>query len=286
MKFQRVYTMTVQTDDLGSTVSFSNPLTLELEIERNVLASANRGFFRIYNLKEDTRRRIFLDRYQTATYRRVTLCAGYRSDPRLPVIFQGNVMKAGSVRRRQDWVTEIEALDGAFGMINGQAGTTLPAGTDTRAILRNLIRSMPNITLGAIGDVGDKKSDRSVVLSGNAWDILERTVPDASAFVDNEAANVISKSQYIPEADDPLLISAETGLLETPRRYDALLDLRMMFEPQLKLGRLVKVESRETYYNGQYVAVGVRHAGVISDAVGGELTTTATVNAVARLRAA
>ncbi len=307
MKFKRTYQMTIQTGDGdalsinqndnvqtdgevtfanrpgtqrigGNAVIVSYPLTLDLEIRRNTLASANTAHFKIYNLKQDTRRKVLHDRYDTLTYRQIILNAGYELEPRLPVIFQGNIIYAYSYRQKQDWVTEIEAFDGGFGRINGQVSSTVPAGYDIRSVIADVVRSIPKVALGSVGDVGVEQNSRGLVIMGNSWDVINQQIaPDANAFIDNEKAYVIGKNEYLESPNEPFVISPETGLLETPRRYNALLQVPILFEPRMRVGMLVEIRSAETYYNGQYVVIGVDHVGQISGAVGGRLITTISV---------
>ena len=111
MKFGRIFNMKVQVDELtkpDNTVLLAYPLTVDFEISRNTLASANTGRFRIYNLQENTRKQIFHDRYDTLNYRRVAFNAGYQDQRPLPLAFQGNIIQAYSVRQGSEWVSEIE----------------------------------------------------------------------------------------------------------------------------------------------------------------------------------
>jgi len=258
----------------GDAVIVNYPMTLFLDIQRATLSSSNRAYFRIMNLNQESRRRVFHDRYSTNVYRQIILSAGYESDPQLPIIFQGNIVSAYSYRQKQDWITEIEAFDGGFGQINGQVSMTVPSGYDIRNLISNVIRTMPNVALGAIGDVASgEQSTRGATLMGNSWESINHLVPDANSFIDNEKANVIGKNEYIETDTDPFLITAETGLLETPRRYENRLDVKMMFEPRISIGRLVLLNSSEKYYNGIYAVNGITHRGIISGAVGGELVT-------------
>lgn len=259
-------------------VNVAYPLTLYLDISRNTLASANKGYFKIINLKEDTRRKILHDRYDTLTYRQLVLTAGYETDPKLPIIFQGNILSAYSYRQKQDWVTEIEALDGGYGIINGQISATIPTGYSVKSVIEAAVRTMPNVALGSVGDVAPSdQNSRGLTLMGNSWDVVNGLAPDANAFVDGERVNVIGKNEYIPSDDEPFVISSETGMLETPRRYDARLDVKIIFEPRLRIGQLVELRSQETYYNGLYSVIGIKHTGVISGAVNGDLTTLVSV---------
>lgn len=276
IKFGRTYELTIQvTNDpisSGNAIIVKYPITLYLDVQRSTLGSSNRAFFRIMNLNEESRRRIFHDRNSTAVFRQIILSAGYESDPQLPVIFQGNILQAYSYRQKQDWITEIEAFDGGFGRINGQVSMTVPSGFDIKDLLANVIRTMPNVMVGAIGNVAPTdQSSRGTTLMGNSWELINQLVPDANAFIDNEKANVIGKDEYIISEDDPFPISAQTGLLETPRRYENRLDVKIMFEPRMSIGKLVLLQSLETYYNGLYAVNGVTHRGIISGAMGGEL---------------
>ncbi len=275
MKLGRTYTLTVQVADTEAiTVAF--PLTLTFEVSRNTLAAANKGHFQIFNLKPETRKKIFHDRYNTLQYRQIKLQAGYEDEAPLPTIFQGNVIAASSYRQGTNWITEIEAFDGGFGMINGQVSTTIPAGWTFAQGMRNILASMPNIAPGVIGDFTTPNS-RGVTLMGNSWDVANQFAQsqNASAFVDLEKANFLSKNEYILAAHGITKITSATGLLQTPRRYEGRIDTEIVFEPRIVVGQIVDLESLEAVYNGNYQVIGVTHRGTISGAVGGELSTVA-----------
>ncbi len=309
MKFGRIYRLNVQVSDANQSfavvggqvvpvqgqgsvstnpaaVNIAYPLTLYLDVQRSTLAQASTGYFKIMNLKEDTRRQIFHDRYDTLTRRQIILSAGYETDagvsntanPRLPIIFQGDVRFAQSYRQKQDWVTEIEAFDGGFGIINGQVSASIPTGYQMRSVLEAVARTIPNVAMGAIGDVAPPdQNSRGIAVMGNSWEVLNDLAPDVNVFIDNGRVNIIGKDEYIETDSDPFIISADTGLLETPRRGKDTLELKLMFEPRIFVGQQVQVLSSLPYYNGLYSVQGVSHQGVISGAVNGELTTRVTV---------
>lgn len=259
------------------------PLTLELHVERSTLSSCNIGHFQIFNLSEDTRRQIFKDRFQTdlSSTRQMLLYAGYQSElvkgQTLPLIFSGQIRWAYSYRRKQDWVTEIEAFDAGDSILNGQASISTPAPYQLRDVIRGLLRTIPGIKVGAIGDVGSNGSARGISVSGNSWEAIKQLAPDAEAFIDNGVANVLNKNEYLAQGGAVFVISSQTGLLETPRKFDDRIDVKILFEPRMRVGMLVKIQSVETYYNGLFSVKGVTHAGVISGAVGGQLYTTLSV---------
>ena len=72
-----------------------------------------------------------------------------------------------------------------------------------------------------------------------------------------------------------LAINTKTGLLGTPILQGAFLTVETILEPRIKVGQLVEIESSyNTAFNGQYKVIGIRHIGVISEAVSGEAKTT------------
>lgn len=273
MKFGRTYVASIQVNDGGDFVTIPYPITLTANICRSILSSANTGTFRFYNLNETTRRKVLHDRYDILHYRKITILAGYEGEPKLPIIFQGNIISAYSYKQSTDWITEVEAFDGGFGIINGNISNTIPSGYNFKDALINTIKTMPNIKVGAIGNLSPDNS-RGITLMGNSWDVINRITGETPNFIDNETAHILNFNEYIDQPGTVLLINSETGLLGTPRRFDARLDVSILFEPSIIVGQRVKLESLETYYNGMYKVIGVNHRVTISGSVGGEAVTT------------
>lgn len=298
MKLQRIYQLAVQVGNYkpisttgfladkltADTVLITSPLTLNFNIVRNTLASSNRATFTIRNLASDTRRQIFHDRIQTQDFKQIKLQAGYEGQSPLPTIFQGNQMQAYSWREGVDWVTEIEAFDGGFGILNGQVAQTVPSGWNLQQIIKSVFATIPHIGIGSIGDV-EAGSSRGITLMGNSWDVAGQiaTGQNAQCFIDNEQANFLTRDEYIAGPAGLTVISNDTGLLETPRRSNVLLEVKMLFEPRIQVGQRVLVQGLEKVYNGEYKVLGVTHAGVISGAVSGSATTTVSLDLGARV---
>lgn len=271
MKFGRNYELYLELDPVTKdTVIIRPPLTLQFNIVRNTLASMNTAHFSVFNLTEQTRRKIFHDRYDTQTYRRVVLKAGYGSD--LAIVFRGQMRMANSVRRGVDWITNIECFDGADAVLNGFSSQTFPAETPKKDMIRTLLKDMPNLVGFTVGELNDKTS-RGVPVAGNTWaQINSMLSDDEHAFIDNEKAVVKKHNECL--AGDIAVINSDTGLLETPCRQDARLDVKVIFEPRAAVGQIIQLESLETVYNGQYEILGFTHAGQISEALCGEASTT------------
>lgn len=275
MKFGRTFSMRIQIDDELNAVEVDFPMTLEFNVVRNTFASANTGSFTLYNLGIDRRRQIYHDRYDTLNYRQIILQAGYESEQNTPLatIFQGNVQSAYSFKRKQDWTTKLECYDGGFGILNGQASVSVAAPWNINSVIKQLIGGMPNVTSGTLS-LPNIQSTRPVALFGNSWDIIRRLTGNNTTFIDNEKVNAVAQGTYITPPDGIPLITSDTGLLGTPRKLGALLEVDMIFEPRIVINQLVQLESEETYFNGQYAVMGFTHRGTISGRVCGDAITT------------
>lgn len=242
------------------------PFSLFFSVNRSTMATLNDGTFRIYNLSKKTRDLIFQDWFVQGIYRRVILEAGYGD--KMNVVFSGNMFKAQSFRNGADIITEIYALDGGFDTMKTQSHITMAAGTKKSDLARIMASGMANINIGTIGNISDTFK-RPVTVSGNSWqNILKYFEHDA--YIDNETINILGTSEVLDVGDIPI-ITAETGLLETPIREEARLSFKMIFTPDILMGQAVDLQAKVmTNYNGQFKVIGVRHTGIISEAVGGE----------------
>ncbi len=313
MKSQRIFSMSVQgaqTSALGlafeNVYTFSTPLTLELDIHRGLWQSVSDGVFRIYNLAESTRSAIYQDFLEQSQLRQITLKAGYLSWTQntnvmgptlplsnnalassplatqyqsLPTIFSGNIVKAYSIREGPNWVTNIEAWDGGFGVTQGNVSLTVPANATIGYIIQQLQAAMPSVLIGYVDksffDVSYSQA-RGRSLTGSPWQILSDIAGYlyADLFIDLGYVYLVKKGQSIPNLNGGLqTIDSQSGLLDTPMKQGTICSFEMMFEPRLKVGQAVNLQSLETVNNGVYTVGGISHVGTISNAVGGDLRT-------------
>lgn len=277
MKLNRHYKLTVQiSEDSADLLVISSPLSAEFNVVRTSMASANRMNITVFNLSEDTRRKIFKDRYDTEEYRGVKLEAGYE-DSVFETIFVGNVQWAVSQRIGTEWKTEIEAFAGGFGLANGFISKTFSSGYSLRQIYSELALSIPRTTLGTIGNF-DMDNSRGITVTGNPWKELRKLVNTSTDFFcDNEQINIINDNEFIDDGSI-FVVDSERGLLSTPRRGNARVDVDIIFEPRLKVGHVVELRSIEKYFNGVYKIMGFSHKGIISEAISGTLKTTLNLN--------
>src|ERR1044071_7823759 len=94
-KFGRNYQLSIQTQS-GTTLTVGLPFTLEMDITRNTLTSANVCQLRIYNLSEVNQNQIRFNASDYGSFRQIELRAGYGEF--LTTIFTGNISQAWSFR--------------------------------------------------------------------------------------------------------------------------------------------------------------------------------------------
>lgn len=269
-KFGRNYILEVGTDD-GETLTITLPFSLEMDITRNTLTSANVCQLRIYNLSLKNRNQIRFNSSDYGKFRAIKLRAGYGQN--LPEVFSGNISQAWSVREGTNFITQIECYDGGFAFTNGKTNMAFPAGTPQKEVLTTLAGTLPNVKLGTVGDYPGTLA-RGNSYSGNTAEILGE-LSGGGFFVDQGKANILGSNEYIAGAGGTTLISSQSGLLGTPVLEQTIVRFDMIFEPGLNVGRKIKLDSiTGMNFNGDYKITGVKHRGMISDSVGGTLITT------------
>lgn len=267
-KFGRNYELYVQTQT-GGTLKISLPFTIEFDITKNTLTSANVCQVRIYNLSPENRNQLRYNISDFGKFRQIQLFAGYGTS--LTKIFTGNISQAWSVREGVNFITQIECYDGGFAFNTGFTDKSFPAGTPEKTVMQDMGASLPNVTLGAVGNYTGVLS-RGNTYSGNTMAML-KDLSSGGAFINNGVLNILKDNEVI--AGDNFKINASTGLLGTPVLEESIARFEMLFEPKLDIGKTVSIESvTEQNFNGLYKITSVKHRGMISESVAGSVTTT------------
>lgn len=295
-KFQRTYQAFIQAVD-GSIQSFGSAdgsmplLTMEFSVKRDVLASAQTGSFRFRNINKSTRNIIFKDWFDQGRWPSVVIKAGYAGTP-LSTIFDGIGQTIYSYREEggTDYITEIEGHDYSLVMSNSFSQWTIGSSSSPvtqKDVISRLVGDLQttaktyNQTLGLGVVNGFTKNRYTFTANDFTWNILQQET-NRLTYIDNGKIYSLPNS-YVFQGD-VTLISAQTGLLGTPRQQQTNLMVEMLFEPGLIPGQQVFLQTEETEFSsikqGTYKVTAVQHAGIISSTVSGKCKTLATLQLV------
>lgn len=271
-KLGRNYSLTISGDKFASPLVVALPFTIEFDITRNTLTSANVCQIRLYNLSKNNRE--LLRRNATGygyPFEPVVLKAGYGNE-NLPIIFSGNVSQAWSVREGVNFITTIECYDGGFAFVNAETNLTVPSGTPNQIVIGNLIKSLPNVTLGAVGNYPGSTTKKNTY-TGSTLDNLKQ-LTGGGFFIDGGVGNALGDAEY-STANPPLQVDASVGLLGSPILEQTTVRFNMIFEPFLVAGCAANLQSfTDQNFNGIYKVTSVKHRGTISATVCGDAITT------------
>jgi hypothetical protein len=286
-KLGRTYFFSVQIDSdysvdspYGNSLSVLLPTTIEFDISRNFLGGgANHATFRIYNLAADSRNDVRFDIDNFGETRIVSLIAGYGKS--VYQIFTGTLMRAHSIREGVNFITTFECQDNNFIYTNAFFSGQFLAGTSMSSQFSNIIAQFPKDnngnTLVSVGAIGSFPQTNPRPTTYNKPSVaLLKEISDNKFFIDNGKAHVLNNNEYISTGNKPLMITPQTGLLATPQLEDANLTIDVLFEPRLQVGNLIQIQSStDTKFNNRTWRVNcVKHRGMISGAVCGEVVTT------------
>lgn len=270
--YKLVYTIPPEKEgEDAKQITITHPLMLDFDVRRDTCASSNTGSFRLFNLAQSTREKIFQDLYQIDRWCFIDLYAGYGNN--MPLIFTGKVLQAYSSRQGTEVITEIQALDNDI--IQSYSSHTFEAGTPKVEVLTTLMKDMPNVQLGAVGTMEGGLLTRTVF--DDPTFIAINKLTGMQAFIDLNKLNVLNINECLGDVGI-YKITSDTGLIGTPRRRDAMLEVDVVFTPEIQVGQLVEIESSiSTEFNGQYKVLGIHHHGGIGGQVSTQLITTLTL---------
>lgn len=209
------------------------------------------------------------------TYRQINVSAGYESENKTALMFRGNISEAFSYRQGADWITEIDAQSGLYAKVNGKVSMNFPSNFSLTNVLESLGAQLPGVKVKTIANIPAIQSSRGKTIVGNTWDEINALVSDEyTAYIDNELFSIEDRSKVdIQPGQKEFFINSDSGLLDTPRRYENTIKISILFEPDMNIGDVVNVTSEEKLFNGKWKVVGIEHQGTISGAVGGDCRT-------------
>lgn len=250
-RYLRSYELTV---GIGSqAVIIKPPFRIAFSATKSDDATLNKMTLKVYNLNEAKRMRLVRDD-DGADYFPLDLKIGYQG--LLETIFRGSIDTAGSTREGPEFVTSMECLDGGTDFLKGFISASV---TTKAAAFDAILGTMPNTARGKIGSATE--ITRPKVLVGNSVAVTQEMLdPDQKWFIDNERLNILRPSEVVSSFIP--VISAETGLLNTPQADKKTVTLNTMLNPSVKVGGLYQLISvTAPHLNGIYKASTITYSG-------------------------
>lgn len=287
-KFNRTYKMTIKKNILnkgavkdtfvftGQKLEIEYPLTLDLNVARSVDSSINTGVFTLYGLSEKTRAFLYKDVYDVDNYLEVILEAGYETG-QSGTIFRGWLRHGYSFKESgaTEYKTILDCWDGGveiyMAYINKAFGVDVKKEPET--ILQTIVNTTPKSKIGALSPyLTFDKAPRGLSLIGKSIEKLN-DYTGGNYFEDSGKYYIIDKERDVIKGDINYL-DIDGGLLGSPIRSETALKIEMVFEPRIKVGQRIVIDSETSpQFNGTYKIMGLAHDGKISGAISGKLTT-------------
>lgn len=266
-KFGRTYRVTIDLGDGGDPIVIGMPLTCQFTVNRSLNSSLNVATIEIYNLGKKVRDLIFQEFFGSERKKTITLEAGYGGV--LSTLFKGSIFEAYSYRDGTDIKTVIESRSGSWEVNSSTVYTTLAKNTTVKDVLTYLA-GQTGLEIGGIGDYPDVML-RPIVLNGRTYEYIKQ-YSNNDVYVDNDKLYILRRNEALE--GQLAVIDKDTGILQTPRREGAYLNVSLLFEPRLIIGQYVSLKSSiAPIYDGVWRVDGLQHTGVISEAVGGQCQT-------------
>lgn len=248
------------------TVSFGYPLTIDYTITKNTEANTNTASFKIHNLNKTTRSNLYQERFNIGIKKVVTFYAGYNGQEKQ--VFKGYIMECYSERQGTEVITSMECWD--IGIGEKWTAITFDKGTSFKDAYKHVANLIPDAEIGAIGEL-DGRFKVPTTFVGTPFEILNK-ITNYHTFIDNGCVNTLQNNECL---DVPLyIINAKSGLLNTPQRRGGQMVVNAIFQPEIKIGQLYKIETEiMPEFDGTYKVCGFTHSGTISGSTAGQRRT-------------
>lgn len=185
-------------------------LRFAFSIEKQSTKAPNKCTLKVWNLAPETRGLV------EAIGNVLILKAGYVQDTGAQTIFQGDVIRALTVREGPDWVTELEMQDGHKEFRDTKASVSYGRGATALQVLGDLskrfglpVREMP-------ADVAAKQYPNGFSFVGRLRDAMEKACDYLKLewSIQNREIQIIKKGGVFQKR--AVVLSSDTGMVESP----------------------------------------------------------------------
>lgn len=224
--------------DSGAALELSE-LRVAFDVRRGDTQTPNSARIRVYNLSETTRQRIEYE------FTRVVLQGGYEGN--YGILFDGQVKQVRRGRDSQtDTYLDITAADGDSAYNFAVMNTTLAAGSTPADHVAAACTAMNpyGVTQGYVPPLPTNPLPRGKVMFGMARDFLASTARTTQTVWSIQDGRVvfIPETSYMP-GEIPV-ITSETGMVGLPQQTQNGITIKMLLNPSIKIGTLIKIDNR------------------------------------------
>lgn len=232
IRFLRDYQLTI---GVGSqAVVVVPPINITFSATKSTDVTLNKLILKVWNLRQSNRLALVKDEEED-DYIPLELSVGYQG--RMQLLFRGSVHKGEHQREGADFVNTIECLDGGKDALSSFTSVTV-RGKDQA--IRAALGDMPNTAEGAI--TPHAQLVRPKVLVGNSARLITDMLDDDEAmFIDDEQLFVLRNDEV--RSDLAPLVTARTGLMNTPQASKGEVTFQTIMNPTLKVAGLCQLES-------------------------------------------
>jgi hypothetical protein len=233
-------------------------LRVVFEVRRGDRQTPNTCDVRVYNVKDSTANTL-----KQPEFTRLQLQVAYEGQA-LATIFQGSIKqyRKGREDQKNSYIAfsaadSDEAYNFAPAAFTMAAGT--PPGNTVKGLIKVMVDALPKssptggtggqpVTSGYVPPFTTNKSVRGRVCYGTAKDELRDVTQsqDCKWSVQDGAVTVIPNTGYIP--GEAILITPFTGLIGVPEQTQNGLQIRVLLNPNIKIGHTVKLNSDINQY--------------------------------------
>lgn len=240
----------VVADATGNGIDLSD-FKVRFEVRRGDMQTPNSADVRVFNLSDTTASAI------RAEFTQLAIQAGYGEN--LALIFRGSICQTrkGRIDQKDSYV-DITAADGDEAYNYSSIAITLAANSTPAQGLQAIIQAMGTAALGGApssappvtaGTPAPSLPQNASLRARTYFGLSRDELRDFAAThginwsIQNGAVTLVPDGTYLPGA--PVLITPSTGLIGVPEQTEHGLAVRVLLNPQIKIGQLVQLDSSD-----------------------------------------
>lgn len=221
-------------------------LRVTFDIEKTISSDPNPATFQIYNLSPGNRNLI-----SSGEYDRIQFDGGYEGA--VLTLFIGWIDTVENRVEGDDRITVLTCGDGQKDYRESRTCITIAKGATDEDVVKEVLKNMPNTGAG-IQDIPHKKQlPRGKTLVDDSRKILSKVAKNQNAdwSIQDGELLVLPKDKALSN-NEGFLISAETGMIGSPRKASEGLEVECYLNNLMKVGQLCRIKSIIAEYSGDY----------------------------------